>query len=380
MAFFKIYARFSEKDYCLRNSENGSEKVNVCGRVSNHKGSGEALWNREHLRKTFSIIRVYNDHSWQASSVVARNGLPEIGSLYFAKQDAATELQLLRAESHPPSAVIAEPETAKNLSTELSIPIYEVKSLIETARLLADIARLRTSATIIGVTGSVGKTSLKDALARILSIQGSTHATGANANDGWGVLNTLMNLPKGARYAVMELGRLGVGSIKIKSERIKPHVGIITNIHDAHLAYHDDERSIARTKSGLFDGLVPGGVAILPRDSAWYDFLKNKAEQASVHNIITFGAHPEADFRLMQTVVEHGKNIVHANLLGKPVEFRIGTSGDYWGFNAMAILAAAHATEADIDAAISAMASIKPSFRRGEVHLVNADSKKLHHC
>jgi UDP-N-acetylmuramoyl-tripeptide--D-alanyl-D-alanine ligase len=249
-----------------------------------------------------------------------------------------------------------------------------VANLLETARSLADAARLRISAKIIGVTGSVGKTSVKDALSHVLSTRAITHATEANANDGWGVLDTLMNMPLDAGYAVMELGMLGVGSIKIKSERIKPDVGIITNIHDAHVAYHGDESSIARTKSGLIDGLVPNGVAVLPRDSAWYDFLKNKAVQARACEIITFGTHPEADFRLVKMVIVNGGNIVHANLLGHPVTFRIGASGDHWGLNAMAILAAVHAVESDVDAAVSAMATIKPSFRRGEVHRVNADS------
>lgn len=379
MALLKIINRFSAKDYRLDQPKNqvavqASQLVSSSARVP--KGERLGIWLREEVLNASATIAAYNDQAWIAKSVAARSTRPGMDSLYFAKQAASEEIKLLRATPHQPSAILAERETAKILSSEFPIPIYEVANLLETARSLADAARLRSSAKIIGVTGSVGKTSVKDALSQVLVAQGITHATEANANDGWGVLNTLMNLPLDARYSVMELGMLGVGSIKIKSERIKPHVGIITNIHDSHLSYHGDESSIAHTKSGLIDGLVPDGVAILPRDSSWYDFLKIKASQVGVNRIITFGKHSEADFRLVKTAVQCGNNIIHAYLLGKPVTFEIGVSGGHWGLNTMAILAAVYVVGADIDAAISAMAAITPSYRRGEVHRVNTDTKR----
>ncbi len=378
MAVLKIINRFSVRDYQLDESENQlavQASQLVSGVACVQKVERPGIWLREEVLNACATIAVFNDHAWAAKSVAARTARPEMGSLYFAKQAVSEELKLLRTKPQQPSAIFAEAESAKILSRELSIPTYEVANLLETARSLADYARSRTSAKIIGVTGSVGKTSVKDALSHVLSAQGATHATEANANDGWGVLETMMNLPMDARFAVMELGMLGVGSIKIKSQRVKPHVGIITNIHDAHLSYHGDESSIAHTKSGLLDGLVPGGVAVLPRDSAWYDFLKSKAARVGVGRTITFGKHPEADFRLVKTVIECGNSIVHAIFLGKPVAFQIGVSGGHWALNAMAILAAVHAAEADVDAGIRAMASIKPSFRRGEVHTVEVDSK-----
>ncbi|MCP5334803.1 MAG: hypothetical protein H7A08_03810 [Oceanospirillaceae bacterium] len=379
MALLKIINRFSVRDYQLDDSKNQvavqtSQLVSSSARVQ--KGERLGIWLREEVFNACATIAAYNDHAWAAKSVAARNTRPEMGSLFFAKQAASEELKLLRVKTSQPSAIFAEREVAKILSSEFPIPIYEVANLLETARSLADASRLRTTAKIIGITGSVGKTSVKDALSQVLAAQGITHATQANANDGWGVLDTLMNLPLDARYAVMELGMLGVGSIRIKSERIKPHVGIITNIHDSHLSFHGDESSIAHTKSGLIDGLVPDGLAILPRDSSWYDFLKIKASRVGVNRIITFGKHPEADFRLVKTAVQCGNNIIHACLLGKPVTFQIGASGDHWGLNTMAILAAVYAVGADVDAAISAMAAIKPSFRRGEVHRVNTDTKR----
>jgi UDP-N-acetylmuramoyl-tripeptide--D-alanyl-D-alanine ligase len=379
MALLKIHSRFSARDYQLDPSDNQlagikGDSVSVCYATTKSLARSE-LWSREEVFETCSITRTYNDRDWTARSVVARSARPQSGSLYFAKKVASEELKLLRANPQAPAAIITAPETARILSHELSIPIYEVGNLLEAARSLADVARCRTSATIVGVTGSVGKTSVKDALAQVLAMQGVAYATKANANDGWGVLNTLMNLQLDARFAVMELGMLGVGSIKTKSQRIKPHVGIVTNIHDAHLAYHRDESSIARTKSGLFAGLMPGGVAILPRDSAWYEFLKENAELADGCRVITFGTHPKADLRLIKTIAEGNESIVHASMYGKPIAFRMGASGEHWGLNAMTVLAAVHAADADVDSAIKAMATIRPSFRRGEVHRIKAGSK-----
>lgn len=379
IALLKILSRFSVSDYQLGDSEDHEHflknGLGYSSRASTQNVARAELWLREEVINGCAIKGVSNDCEWNARNVIARTTRPENGSLYFAKQSASEELKLLSVKTQQPSAIFAEAESAKTLSNELSIPTYEVANLLETARSLADYARSRTSAKIIGVTGSVGKTSVKDALSHVLSAQGTTHATEANANDGWGVLETMMNLPLDAQFAVMELGMLGVGSIKIKSQRVKPHVGIITNIHDAHLSYHGDESSIAHTKSGLLDGLVPGGVAVLPRDSAWHDFLKGKAAQVGVSRTITFGKHPKADFRLVKAISECGNNVIHASFLGKPVAFQIGVSGDHWGFNAMAILAAVHAAEEDVEAAIKAMVSIKPSFRRGEMHTVEVDSK-----
>ncbi len=358
MALLKIFSRFSLSDYQLGNPEDHEHlpknSLGYSAQASTQNVARTELWLREEVLNACAIKWANNDHAWKAKKVITRT--TRNGSLYFAKQSASEELKLLRAKPQQPSAVFVEAENAKILSHELSIPTYEVANLLETARLLADYARSRTSAKIIGVTGSVGKTSVKDALAHVLSAQGTAHATEANANDGWGVLETMMNLPLDAQFAVMELGMLGVGSIKIKSQRVKPHVGIITNIHDAHLSYHGDESSIAHTKSGLLDSLVPGGIAVLPRDSAWYDLLKNKATQLGVDRTITFGKHPEADFRLVKAAIECGNNVIHASFLGKPVLFQIDVSGDHWGLNAMAILAAVHSAEADVEAGIRAMA------------------------
>lgn len=383
MAFFKISARFDIDDYRLpiRRIENvrhdsfENNEYNPENDEFNQEDFLGHLWTHKDINGCLNVGQTINLVNWKARSVIVRSEKLDPYSLYFARHGVGEAIRTCTSQPNNCIAVIAE-EDGQAISEKTGLPVYEVDSLLDSARALADKARERTVAKVIGITGSVGKTSIKDVLSQVLAEQGSVHSTSRNANDGWGVLETLMNMPSDIDFSVMEMGMLGKDSIQIKSNRIRPHIGIITNIYDAHMAYHNSRDSIAHTKSGIFSGMENNGIAILPADSDYFDYLKGRASKAGIDTVITFGKHENADFKLVRVEPMIDESVVYASILGESVAFEIGIFGEHWGVNTMAILAGVHSVGGDLKIAINALSKIKPSFRRGEVHHIDRQFKK----
>src|ERR1700729_705178 len=153
-------------------------------------------------------------------------------------------------------------------------PLLIVPDVLAALRDLAAAARLRTNAKVIGVTGSVGKTSTKEALRLALSKDGKTHASAASYNNHWGVPLSLARLPADARFAVLEMGMNHAGEIEPLSRLPRP-----------------PPAKTAAAKAEIFLGLEPGGVAVLNRAIAQFAHRARRAKQAGVSRIVSFGAH-----------------------------------------------------------------------------------------
>src|ERR1700691_4601963 len=179
-------------------------------------------------------------------------------------------------------------------------PLLVVPNVLAGLRDLAAAARLRSSAKVIGVTGSVGKTSTKEALRLALSKDGKTHASAASYNNHWGVPLSLARMPADARYAVLEMGMNHAGEIAPLSRLARPHVALITTIAPVHLESFGSLTKIADAKAEIFLGLEPGGVAVLNRDIAQFAHLARRANEANVARIVSFGEHAKADAGLIK--------------------------------------------------------------------------------
>src|SRR5215472_18840254 len=138
-----------------------------------------------------------------------------------------------------------------------------------TQRALEDLARAsrgRTNAKIVAVTGSAGKTTTKEILKVALGALGSTHASAASYNNHWGVPFSLSSLPRDTRYGVFEVGMNHFGEIRALIGMVRPQVALITTIAPAHLEFFGNADAIADAKSEIFEGLAPGGAALIPAD------------------------------------------------------------------------------------------------------------------
>ena len=244
-------------------------------------------------------------------------------------------------------------------------PLLVVPDVLAALRLLAAAARARTQAKVIGVTGSVGKTSTKEALRLALSKDGETHASVASYNNHWGVPLSLARCPAGAHYAVLEMGMNHAGEIEPLSRLARPHVAVITTIAPVHLEFFGSLAKIADAKAEIFLGLEPGGTAVLNRDNSRFTQLKRRARAADVARVVSFGEHKKADARLMKCALHAGCSTVQANILGTDLAYKIGAPGRHLVHNSLAVLATAMLVGADLALAALALSELKPTAGRG---------------
>ena len=240
-----------------------------------------------------------------------------------------------------------------------------VDDVLDGLRDLAKAARARTGAKVIGVTGSVGKTSTKEALQLALSREGPTHASAASYNNHWGVPLSLARCPQAARFAVFEMGMNHAGEIGPLSRLVQPHVAIITTIAPVHLEYFRSVDEIADAKAEIFEGLVPGGAAILNRDNPQFARLTERARAANVGRVVSFGEGAAADARLIDCALQPASSTVRASIMGEDVAYKLGAPGRHLVLNSLAVLAAVKLCGADLALAALALADLKPASGRG---------------
>ncbi|MEB2843224.1 UDP-N-acetylmuramoylalanyl-D-glutamyl-2,6-diaminopimelate--D-alanyl-D-alanine ligase [Rhizobiales bacterium RZME27] len=250
----------------------------------------------------------------------------------------------------------------------ISVPMIVVEDVLEALGKLAVAARKRSRAQIVAVTGSVGKTTTKEMLRHALAPSGKVHAAVASFNNHWGVPLTLARMPIDTYFGVFEIGMNHSGEIRPLVAMVRPHVAVVTTIAAAHLGHFRDLDEIAEAKAEIFEGVLPGGAALINRDIPQYDLLDKAAQAAGVENVLTFGQHAKADFRLADFEGNADGSVIWATLQGDTTEVRIGAPGRHIAENAMAALAVVALFDADMDAARQALADLKPVKGRGERH------------
>ena len=236
---------------------------------------------------------------------------------------------------------------------------------------LARTARTRTDATIIAVTGSVGKTGTKEALKAVFSRFGATHAPVGSFNNHWGVPLTLARMPRAARTAIFEIGMNHAGEIRPLAKLVRPHLALITTIAPVHLEHFSHLDDIAHAKAEIFEGLVPGGQAVLPFDSPYFGLLTDKALGNGASNVVGFGDDARAGAHIVKAKAHADCTCASAVVLGEAVTFKLGLPGRHLLGNALAVLTAAKLIEGDLAQAAMALAELEPPEGRGRRYTVD---------
>jgi UDP-N-acetylmuramoyl-tripeptide--D-alanyl-D-alanine ligase len=253
-------------------------------------------------------------------------------------------------------------------------PMYVVHDVLRAMEGLAVAARARTSARIVAVTGSVGKTTTKEALRHVLSQAGATYASAASYNNHWGVPLTLARMPRETNFGVIEIGMNHAGEILPLTEMVKPHVAIITTVAPVHLEFFDSVEAIADAKAEIFAGLVPGGVAILNADNPHYQQLDKAARAAGAGHIATFGADSHADARLIAIETDETHATVTARVAGRELTYRLGAPGRHVAMNSLAVLLTAQAFGLDLEEAADSLATFEVPAGRGRRFVLQAEN------
>jgi UDP-N-acetylmuramoyl-tripeptide--D-alanyl-D-alanine ligase len=237
---------------------------------------------------------------------------------------------------------------------------------------LAAAARGRAQAVRIGVTGSVGKTGVKEAIFAALDrgSRGAAHRSVRSYNNHVGVPLSLARMPARARFGVFEMGMNHAGEIAGLTAHVRPHVAVITTIAPAHIENLGSEEAIADAKAEIFGGLVSGGTAVIPSDSLYADRLRAHAEAAGAR-VVSFGRAAGSDAKLLDAIPSaNGGSLVTADIDGTRLCFSVAEPGEHWIMNALAVMAAVQAAGGDLAAAGLALAEMGGLKGRGARHRI----------
>lgn len=289
----------------------------------------------------------------------------EPGHLFIALKGEATDGHKFLAQAMEKGAA------GVLVSEETAYPHVRVADSFAALNALGTAARARTQAKIIGVTGSVGKTGTKEALADALARPPgiAVHRSVKSYNNHTGVPLSLARMSASTHFGVFEMGMNHAGELAALTRLVRPHAAIITAIAPAHIEFFGTLDGIADAKAEIFEGLEPGGTAIIPFDSPQYGQLRAKAERHA-GQVVSFGRGEGADVRAIDTVETAGGTMVTAALPGAELVFTVAHPGDHWVSNALAVLAAVHAVDGDLAAAGLALAEVEGLAGRGARHRI----------
>ncbi len=239
-------------------------------------------------------------------------------------------------------------------------------------------ARNRTDAKIIGVTGSVGKTGVKEAIFAALerASRGAAHRSVKSYNNHVGVPLSLARMPARSRFGIFEMGMNHSSEIAGLTTQVRPHVAVITTIAPAHIENLGSMEAIAAAKAEIFLGLEPGGTAVIPTDTPHYEQLREAATALGV-KVVSFGASRHADVRLLDAIPSaNGGSLVTCEFPEGRLCYTVAEPGEHWVANSLAVMAAVRAAGGDMAAAGLALAEMGGLKGRGARHGIDVPGGK----
>ncbi|MBA3660140.1 MAG: UDP-N-acetylmuramoyl-tripeptide--D-alanyl-D-alanine ligase [Gammaproteobacteria bacterium] len=255
---------------------------------------------------------------------------------------------------------------------EVDLPQIVVSDAVHALGKLATTWRNFFNLPIVAVTGSNGKTTLKNMIRSILvsACAGDAEkvlATVGNLNNHLGLPLTLSRLNQNHRYAVLEMGMSHFGEIEYLTKMTRPTVALISNAAAAHLEGVGDLTGVACAKAEIFLGLAQDGMAILNRDDAFFSFWR---EQIGMHQYLTFGFHPDADITLatFEQPVVNGLQPLHLKTPIGTIDVELPLLGRHNTLNALAATAATLSIGTDLVAIKAGLEAIAPAQGRLQLH------------
>ena len=308
-------------------------------------------------------------HDFQASGVEMDSRDVKPGDVFVALKGEAMDGHRFI------DAAFAKGAVAAIVDRPVDYPHVLVEDTTAALHALAHAARDRAiEAVRIGITGSVGKTGMKEAIFACLdrASRGAAHRSVRSYNNHVGVPLSLARMPARARFGVFEMGMNHQGEIAPLAAHARPHVALITTIAPAHIENLGSLEAIAAEKSQIFTGLVPGGVAIIPADSEFAERMIAHAKACGAQ-VVTFGRAAGADVRLLDAIPAAGAgSLVTADLGDRRICYTIAEPGEHWIVNSLGVMAAVRAAGGDLASAGLALAEMGGLKGRGARHTIAA--------
>jgi len=337
--------------------------------VDRRDALGTALWD---ARSIADATGGKASGDFQISGVEIDSRDVRSGDLFFALKGAATDGHKFLDKAFANGAAAAIVDHA------VDYPHILVEDTNAALEALAIAARDRSAARRIGVTGSVGKTGVKEAIFAALdrTSRGATHRSVRSYNNHVGVPLSLARMPVRSEFGVFEMGMNHAGEISGLTRQVRPHVAVITTIAPAHIENLGSIEAIADAKAEIFEGIADGGTAVIPADSPQFDQLAAAAKSRGIKTV-SFGKSEHADVRLLDAIPSaNGGSLVTADLGTTRLCFSVAEPGEHWISNSLAVMAAVKAAGGDLGSAGLALAEMGGLKGRGARHRIAAHSGK----
>ena len=243
--------------------------------------------------------------------------------------------------------------------------VLKVDDTLDAYRKIAGAWRNRFDIPIVAVTGSNGKTTTKDLTAAALSGLGHVQKTSGNFNNEVGVPMTLLELDDKHNAAVVEIGMRGLGQIESLAQVVRPTIGIVTNVSEAHIEILGTLDNIAKAKAELVEAIPAGGTVILNADNQYTAAMKNFAGTGV--NVVTYGLDSDADITAHDVLIGSVSTEFTLVYRGEKHDFEIPMLGRHNVSNALAAVAAGLTLGLDIDEIQRGVSSLTTTKMRFEV-------------
>jgi UDP-N-acetylmuramoyl-tripeptide--D-alanyl-D-alanine ligase len=278
------------------------------------------------------------------------------------------------------AAAAAAGASAALVHRDVAVPEgVTILRVADTTAALADLARhvrLAADIPVVGITGSAGKTTTKDMTAALLAGRGAVLKTEGNLNNQYGLPLTLLQLRPDHWAAVLELGMSAAGEMRGLSDIARPDIAVMTNVGSAHLEFFESKDAIARAKAELFEGLRPGGVAVLNGD----DPRVRRAGEEWGGTVIWFGRDRRHDVSAENWRGTAFGMRFDMRVAGDVVDVALPLAGPHHVMNFLAAAAVAHRLGLSAEAIALNAASMKAASHRGEVRRLREGVTVLDDC
>jgi UDP-N-acetylmuramoyl-tripeptide--D-alanyl-D-alanine ligase len=322
-----------------------------------------ALWTAAEIAEATGGIA---SHDFQAAGVEMDSRDVKPGDVFVALKGEAMDGHKFLPQAFEKGAVAAI------VDRPVDYPHVLVEDTTAALHALAHAARERSHSVRIAITGSVGKTGVKEAIFACLdrASRGAAHRSVRSYNNHVGVPLSLARMPARSRFGVFEMGMNHQGEIAPLAAHVRPQVALITTIAPAHIENLGSLEAIADEKAQIFTGLMPGGTAIIPADSEWAERMIGHARACGA-NVVTFGRSANADVRLLDAIPAlGGGSLVTADLGDRRICYTIAEPGEHWIVNSLGVMAAVRAAGGDLASAGLALAEMGGLKGRGARHTI----------
>ncbi len=305
--------------------------------------------------------------SWEVSRVVIDSRAVRPGDLFVAIEGERFDGHSFVPQALEQGAAAVLVTRGKQGDVRQALVVEDTLKALEA---LAVAARTRTQAKIAAITGSVGKTSAKEALKLALSSQGSVHATQGNYNNHIGVPLTLANMQQDTDYAIIEMGMNHAGEIAPLSRMARPHAALITAVEAVHIEFFNSVEEIAAAKCEIFQGLEPGGTLLLPGDNRYFERMHSWASAYGIRDIRSFGTGDSAYYQMITTNMEGLGMTIEAQIGSTSMTYRLGATGEHWATMSAGVLGMVDALRADVRVSAEALQRFREPEGRGRLHRI----------